>query len=77
MTYHTYDQPHSQFGEYKKINDHYKKEISLVRMDNDYFLNKDEDGSLCFDKEMTRWEGDETYNCFRESHYIHEWGYIL
>ena len=60
MTYAPCDQPASQFGEYKKINDHYETEISLVRMDCDYNLNKDDAGNLCFNREMTRWEGDES-----------------
>ena len=41
MTYTPYEQPNSQFGDYKKINDHYETEISLVRMDCDYNLKKD------------------------------------
>ena len=60
MTYHPYDQPGSTFGSYKKINDHYETEISLVRMDRDYNLKKDSGGDLCFDREMTRWEGDDS-----------------
>lgn len=77
MTFNTYEQPHSQFGEYNKINDYYKVEVGLVRMDNDYNLKKDDKGNLCFDKEMVRWEGDDsivtserviTYNIEGEIH---------
>ena len=46
MAFNAYDQPHSEFGEYKKINDYYKVEVSLVRMDNDYYLKKDDKGEI-------------------------------
>ena len=59
MTYTPYEQPNSQFGDYKKINDHYETEISLVRMDCDYNLKKDMEGNLCFDRELVRWEGED------------------
>jgi len=60
MTYAPSDQPHSQFGDYKNINDHYETEISLVRMQHDYNLKKDVKGNLYFNKEMIRWEEDDS-----------------
>ena len=52
----------SSFGDYKGLKDHYDREVSLVRMGNDYNLVKDEQENLCIEVELTRWKGEDAVN---------------
>ena len=59
MGYNSYDMSYSESGVYEKIDDHYNKEISLVRMGNDFNLVKNNHGDLLFQMESQQWENDE------------------
>ena len=61
MAYNSsYDMGYSEYGDYKKINDHYNTEISLVRMGNDFNLVKNNHGDLLFQMESQEWENEES-----------------
>ena len=55
----SYDMGYSEYGVYEKIDDHYNKEVSLVRMGNDFNLVKNNHGDLLFQMESQHWENDE------------------
>ena len=55
----SYDMGYSEYGVYEKIDDHYNKEISLVRMGNDFNLVKNNHGDLLFQMESQQWENEE------------------
>ena len=59
MGYNSYDMTCSEYGEYKKIEDHYNTEISLVRMGHDVNLVKNNSGDLLFQMESQQWENEE------------------
>ena len=59
MGYNSYDMTFSEYGDYKKIEDHYNTEISLVRMGNDFNLVKNNKGDLLFQMETQSWDGEE------------------
>ena len=59
MGYNSYDMTFSEYGEYKKIEDHYNTEISLVRMGHDFNLVKNKSGDLLFQMESQHWENEE------------------
>ena len=59
MGYNSYDMGYSEYGTYEKIDDHYNKEVSLVRMGNDFKLVKNNHGDLLFQMESQHWENDE------------------
>ena len=55
----SYEMCYSEYGAYEKINNHYNKEVSLVRMGNDFNLVKNNNGDLLFQMESQQWENEE------------------
>ena len=56
----SHDMGYSEYGDYKKINDHYNTEINLVRMGQDFNLVKSNRGDLLFQMESQEWENEES-----------------